>query len=459
MPEQSSTAHTDQRALNIARVSTLTATAIAVADMIGIGVFTSLGFQVRGLPSAFSLIMLWVVGGITALCGALAYAELAAALPRSGGEYNFLSRIYHPAVGFLAGWVSATVGFAAPIAVAAMAFGTYFMGAVPGFLGNVVSPGIASLLLGLALAWIVSFVHLTGVRHGGLFQNISTAIKVVLIAAFIVAGFAIGTPQPISFAPSAQDIGYILSAPFAISLVFVMYSYSGWNAATYIINEVRDPEKALPRSLLAATLIVLVLYVALNAVFLYTTPMEKMAGQINVAQIAGAEIFGDAGGRVVAALICIGLVSAVSAMVWIGPRVNMVIGEDIPALRFFARTTRTGVPTTAILFQLAVVNLLLFTQSFEAVIDYIQFSLTFCTFLAVLGVIVLRRTQPALPRPYWVWGYPVTPVVFLLVTGFMMYYLATQRPMQSLASVLTMLAGLAVFGLSRLPIASPAEKA
>ena len=340
MPEQSSTAHADQRALNIARVSTLTATAIAVADMIGIGVFTSLGFQVRGLPSAFSLIMLWVVGGITALCGALAYAELAAALPRSGGEYNFLSRIYHPAVGFLAGWISATVGFAAPIAVAAMAFGTYFMGAVPGFLGNVVSPGVASLLLGLALAWIVSLVHLTGVRHGGLFQNISTAIKVVLIAAFIVAGFAIGTPQPISFAPSAQDIGYILSAPFAISLVFVMYSYSGWNAATYIINEVRDPEKALPRSLLAATLIVLVLYVALNAVFLYTTPMEKMAGQINVAQIAGAEIFGDAGGRVVAALICIGLVSAVSAMVWIGPRVNMVIGEDIPALRFFARTTK-----------------------------------------------------------------------------------------------------------------------
>src|SRR5512145_2452080 len=153
MPEQSSTAHADQRAATVAKVSTLTATAIAVADMIGIGVFTRLGFQVAGIPSAFSLIMLWVVGGITALCGALSYAELAAALPRSGGEYNFLSRIYHPAVGFLAGWVSATVGFAAPIAVAAMAFGTYFMGALPGFLGDVLSPGAASLLLGLALAW------------------------------------------------------------------------------------------------------------------------------------------------------------------------------------------------------------------------------------------------------------------------------------------------------------------
>src|SRR5215813_2575066 len=144
MADQAHTGSLPDRALAVARVSMATATAIAVADMIGIGVFTSLGFQVRGIPSAFSLLMLWVVGGITAMCGALAYAELAAALPRSGGEYNFLSRIFHPAVGFLAGWVSATVGFAAPIAVAAMAFGTYFMGAVPGFLGGVLSPSAAS---------------------------------------------------------------------------------------------------------------------------------------------------------------------------------------------------------------------------------------------------------------------------------------------------------------------------
>lgn len=439
----------NQRSVDLVKVSTVTATAIAVADMIGIGVFTSLGFQVGGIPSAFSLVMLWAVGGITALCGALCYAELAAALPRSGGEYNFLSRIYSPAVGFLAGWISATVGFAAPIAVAAMAFGTYFMGAFPGLLDGVVSPAVASLILGLALAWIVSLVHLSGLKQSSRFQNVSTAIKVVLIVGFIVAGLAVGTPQPISFAPSSQDLGYIFSAPFAISLVFVMYSYSGWNAATYIINEVRDPERTLPRSLLAATLIVLVLYVALNAVFLYTTPMSKMAGQINVAQIAGAEIFGDAGGRLVAALICIGLVSAVSAMVWIGPRVTMVIGEDLAGLRFFARKTKAGVPAPAILFQLAVITLLLFTQSFEAVIDYIQFSLTVCTFLAVLGVIVLRWTQPGLRRPYRVWAYPLTPVVFLAVTGFMLYFLVTQKPMQSIAGLLTMLAGLAVFAVSR----------
>src|SRR5215472_8292399 len=155
----------------IARVSIVTATAIAVADMIGIGVFTSLGFQVREITTGFSLLMLWVVGGLTALCGALSYAELATALPRSGGEYNFLSRIYHPALGFLAGWVSATVGFAAPTALAAMAFGVYFQG---------VLAGVPPLMLGLGVIWIVALVHLIGIRHGSRFQNVSTAIKVVL---------------------------------------------------------------------------------------------------------------------------------------------------------------------------------------------------------------------------------------------------------------------------------------
>ena len=439
MPSSTSPTPSDKRTVQIARISTVTATAIAIADMIGIGVFTSLGFQVKEIPTGFSLLMLWVVGGVTALCGALSYAELAAALPRSGGEYNFLSRIYHPAVGFLAGWVSATVGFAAPTALAAMAFGVYFEGVFPGW---------PPLVLGLSLTWIVALVHLSGIRHGSTFQNVSTAIKVVLIVAFIVAGFTVASPQPISFAPSARDLDHLLDAPFAISLVFVMYSYSGWNAATYIINEVRDPQKSLPISLFAATLIVLVLYVALNAVFLYTTPIQSMAGQLDVGLIAGKWIFGDAGGRIVGALICIGLISSVSAMMWIGPRVTMTMGEDISALRFFARTTKTGVPRAAILFQLAVSTVLLLTQSFEAVLDFIQFSLTACSFLAVLGVIVLRREQPLLPRPYLVWAYPITPVLFLMVTAFMMYYLITQRPMQSLAGLLMMLAGLAVYAIS-----------
>jgi len=426
---------------NPALVSTWTATAIVIADMVGVGIFTSLGFQVKDITSGFSLLLLWIVGGIVALCGAFCYGELGAMFPRSSGEYNFLTRSYHPAFGFLAGWVSATVGFAAPIALAAMAFGEYFKAIVP---------GIPPLLLGLAISWLIAFVHLRGIRSGGAFQNTWTVVKLVLIIAFLIAGFAFGSAQPISFAPSPTDLKQILSAPFAISLVFVMYSYSGWNAAAYIVGEIREPHHSLPRALFTGTLVVLILYVGLNAVFLYTTPIDQMAGQINVAVIAGRHIFGEWGGRLVGALICLGLVSSISAMTWIGPRVTVAMGEDIALLRVFSRKSGNDVPTTAILFQLAVVTLLLLTQSFETVLEFIQFSLTFCSFFTVLGVIKLRFTQATQPRPYRAWGYPVTPLIFLGVTGFMMYYLITDRPVQSLAGFILMFAGLAIYYASRL---------
>jgi len=305
----------------------------------------------------------------------------------------------------------------------------------------------------------VSLVQLGGVRHSSTFQLIATILKVVLIVAFLIAGFVVGTPQPISFTPAAADFTHVTSAPFAIGLVFVMYSFSGWNAATYIIGEMRMPEQNLPRALLTGTLIVLVLYVALNAVFLHTTPIDKMAGQIDVARIAGSHIFGELGGRIVGAMICIGLVSSISAMMWIGPRVMMTMGEDIPALRIFSRKSSNGAPAYAILFQTAVASLMLFTRSFEAVLDFIQFSLLFCSFFTVLGVIKLRITRPDLPRPYRAWGYPITPVVFLLVTGFMMYYLLTDRPLQSFLGIVIMISGLLIYAVFRKRPGLPAAAA
>jgi APA family basic amino acid/polyamine antiporter len=421
-------------------VSVIVATAIVVADMVGVGVFTSLGFQVKDIPSGFSILLLWTVGGLVALCGVFSYSELGAMFPRSSGEYNFLSRAYHPAFGFLAGWVSSTVGFAAPVALAAMAFGEY---------AKSVLPGVPPMALAIGVVWLVSLVQLTGIRHSSTFQLISTILKVALIVAFLIAGIVVGTPQPISFAPSASDLSHVISAPFAIGLVFVMYSFSGWNAATYIIGEMRDAKQNLPRALLVGTLIVLVIYVALNAVFLHTTPIDKLSGQLDVASISGRYIFGDVGGRIVGAMICIGLISSISAMMWIGPRVMMTMGEDIPALRVFSRKSTSGAPAYAILFQLAVACLLLFTRSFEAVLDFIQFSLLFCSFFTVLGVIKLRLTGPELPRPYRAWGYPITPLVFLLVTAFMMYYLLTERPLQSFLGTLIMISGLLIYAVFR----------
>ncbi len=229
------------------RISLLTATCIVIANMVGTGIFTSLGFQVGDLPSGFAITALWVVGGICAMCGALSYAELGAALPRSGGEYNFLREIYHPSLGFLAGWVSGTVGFSAPVAIAAMPFGTYLAEIIP---------GTNPLLWGLAVVWITTFVLLLDLRLGSAFQIGSTLLKVGLIVVIIVAGFSIIGTQPISFFPVKNDAGLIVSTPFAVSLFWVMYAYSGWNASTYITSEIRNPARNIPLSVGLGTLLV-----------------------------------------------------------------------------------------------------------------------------------------------------------------------------------------------------------
>jgi basic amino acid/polyamine antiporter, APA family len=418
----------------------VTACSIVIANIIGTGIFTSLGFQLNDIQSGFPLLMLWVIGGIAALCGALCYGELSAALPRSGGEYHFLSKIYHPALGFMAGFVSATVGFAAPVALAAMAFGQYFNGVF-----DAGSPVVVSFVV----VWIVTVFHLRNLRVGSAFQNVSTLVKLLLIGALIGVGFFVPSNQPISFLPASGDKAAMLSGPFAVALVYVMYSYSGWNASAYISSEIKRPEKNVPRSLLAGTGVVIVIYVLLNAIFLATTPAQELKGQLEVALIAGKHIFGDNGGRFAGAIICLGLVAAISSMTWIGPRVTMSMGEDHWLLRWLGRKNQHDIPTNAILLQLLFVNLLLLTQSFQDVVRYTQFSLLLCSLLAVLGVIVLRFTSPDITRPYRVWLYPVPPVVFSIITIWMMFYLLRSHTVESLAGLATALLGLLLYFCAR----------
>ena len=417
-------------------VGFLTACSIVIANIIGTGIFTSLGFQLANLQSGFVLLMLWVIGGAAALCGALCYGELSAALPRSGGEYHFLSKIYHPALGFMAGFVSATVGFSAPIALAAMAFGKYLQGVL-----DFGSP----IFFSFAVVWLVALFHLKNLRFGSAFHNLSTLIKLLLIAALVVAGFFVHPKQPIDFFPAPADTTLIFGAPFAVALVYVMYSYSGWNAAVYITGEIKQPERNVPRSLLVGTGIVIVLYALLNAIFLATTPAQELKGQLEVALIAGKHIFGANGGRVAGAVICLGLISAISSMTWIGPRVTMSMGEDHWLLRLVGRKNFHGIPTNAILLQLLIVNLLLLTRSFESVVQYTQFSLLLCSLFTVLGVIVLRMTRPELARPYRVWAYPLPPIIFATITIWMMFYLLRWKTTESLAGLATALVGLLLY--------------
>jgi APA family basic amino acid/polyamine antiporter len=422
-------------------ISLLTATCIVVANMVGTGIFTSLGFQVGDLPTGFSIMALWFVGGVCALCGAVSYAELGAALPRSGGEYNFLGAIYHPVVGFLAGWVSATVGFAAPVAIAAMPFGTYLAD---------IWPGANPLVLSILIVWIATLAMLRDVKVGSAFQDASTILKIALVLVIIGAGFFVKTAQPISFLPVKGDAALLTSAPFAISLYYVMYAYSGWNASTYIVGEVRNPSRTIPLSVGLGTLLVMGLYLGVNAVFLHSTPIPEMVGKQQVALVAGTHLFGAAGAKVMAVFICLGLVSTVSSMMWIGPRVTMAMGEDLRALGWLARESARGIPVTAILTQFIVVNVLLLTATFEKVINYVQFALTLSSTLAVAGVIVLRWRQPDLPRPYRAWGYPVTPLIFLAISGWMLWHMLedakTRGP--SLLGLATIASGLIVYFLS-----------
>jgi len=417
-------------------VGFFTACGIVIANIIGTGVFTSLGFQVADIQSGFALLMLWIVGGVAALCGALCYGELSAALPRSGGEYHFLSEIYHPAVGFMAGFISATVGFAAPVALAAMAFGKYFRGVF-----DFGSP----VLLSFVLVWMVALFHFGNLRLGSAFQNLWTIVKLLLVGVLIGAGLLIEEKQPITFFPHAADTMSIFSGAFAVALVYVMYSYSGWNASSYIIGEVKNPERNVPRSLLAGTMIVIVAYVLLNAVFLATTPEVEMRGQLEVGLIAGKHIFGNNGGRIVGAMICLGLISAVSSMTWIGPRVTMSMGEDHWLLRFLGRKNTGGVPANAVLVQLLIVNLLLLTRSFELVVVYIQFALLLCSLLTVIGVIVLRASRPNVSRPYRVWLYPLPPLLFAGITIWMMIYLLISKTTESVAGMVTAIIGFLLY--------------
>jgi basic amino acid/polyamine antiporter, APA family len=427
---------TVQHAAPARRVGFVTACSIVIANIIGTGIFTSLGFQLTDIQSGFALLMLWAIGGVAALCGALCYGELSAALPRSGGEYHFLSQIYHPALGFMAGFVSATVGFAAPIALAAMAFGKYLQGAL-----DFGSP----VFFSFAAVWLVALFHLKNLQVGSAFHNLSTLIKLLLIAAIILAGFFVYPKQPIDFLPAPGDTKLVFSGAFAISLVYVMYSYSGWNAAVYVTGEIKQPERNVPRSLLVGTGLVIVVYVLLNAIFLATTPAQELKGQLEVALIAGKHIFGANGGRVAGAVICLGLISAISSMTWIGPRVTMSMGEDHWLLRLLGRKNQHGVPTNAILLQLVIVNLLLLTRSFEDVVRYTQFTLLICSLLAVLGVIVLRFTRPKMKRPYQVWLYPLPPIVFSIITIWMMFYLLRSHLTESLAGLGTALLGLLLY--------------
>ena len=426
-----------------------TALAIVVANMVGTGVFTSLGFQLATLQSGFALIMLWVVGGVIAVCGALSYAELGAALPRSGGEYNFLGRIYHPSAGFVSGWVSSTIGFSAPVALAAMTFGAYTTSSILPDASETVRAWVER---GLAVGLIISLtlVHTRKRQTSGAFQTLFTAIKVAVILVISVAGLAlVAEYQPVSLLPRTGDAAALTSSAFAVSLIYVSYAYTGWNVATYLTDELEQPQRSLPRVLFAGAFGVMLLYILLNAVFLLTTPMEKLVGEVEVGVIAARHVFGQTGALFTGVVLGVLLISTVSAMTIAGPRVLQMVGQDIKAFRFLAKTNSDGMPTTGVLVQSGLALIFVLTATFDQVLVFAGFTLALNSLLAVGGLFVLRIREPNLERPFKVPLFPVLPIIYLVLTIWTLVYVAIERPQEVAVSAFLIAVGIAIYLLSR----------
>jgi APA family basic amino acid/polyamine antiporter len=440
------------------RFSLTTATALVIANMVGTGVFTSLGFQVgrdaSGNPvisSGLALILLWILGGVIALFGALTYSEAGVLFPRCGGEYHYLSRMYHPAIGFLSGWISFLVGFAAPVAAASIALGSYLRSAfaLPERLGGALSFVKTPSLFAVAVIVAVTAIHALDKILGARFQNVITVLKVAAIVGMAGLGLLLGKSAHLSFALTPAAGRDILSPAFAISMFFVSFAYSGWNAAAYVAGEMDKPARNLPISLITGTLFVIGLYVLLNFAFLATVPLSELAGQLEVGFIFATKVFGTGAGRIMAGVISFLLLSSISAMIIAGPRVNRVVGEDYYLFRKLGRMSGKEIPVAAIIAQSVLSIIYILTSTFEQVIVFIGFTLNLFTFLTVLGVMILRKKRPDLPRPYRTLGYPVVPAIFLLISVWILTYGLLYRPKESLAGLGITLLGFVVYAIDK----------
>lgn len=416
------------------------ATMIVVASMVGTGVFTTSGFLLETTPSAPAVLWSWLIGGIIAFFGALSYAELVSMYPQNGGEYQLLSKIFHPSIGFIAGWISLIVGFSAPIASAAMAFGEYASNSFPD-LNKFWAAVIVILLL--------STVHAIRVTLGSAVQNIFTVIKIVIVSAFIIGGFYLGDFSLIS-QESANDTASIMFSPaFAVGLIYITYAYTGWNGSAYIAGEVKNPTKAVPRALAIGTILVTLIYLGLNTVFLVAAPTAELSGEIDVGAIAAVHLFGESIGNVFSAIIALLLISSLSAMIMEGPRIYQSIGDDYSVFHFLSKRKGGSGPYIAIALQAIISILMLMTAHFDDLIMYMGFTLSLNSALTVLGVFVMRKREPNAKRPCKCWGYPYTPILFIALSLWMIIFTIIQNPMVALAGGGTILAGLVLYFVAK----------
>lgn len=438
-------------------LTTFSATALVIANMIGTGIFTTTGFLAGDLGQTSLVLGVWIVGGVVALAGCLVYAELSVNLPRSGGEYVYLREAWGPIWGFVSGWVSFFAGFSAPIAAGGLAFAAYLSYFVPSLSPS--SPnaflhsGVQWIHLGngqlLAIGVILFFavVNIIGLSLAANLQNVLTLVKIGVLTAFLSLAFVVGNGDWHHFVqPTMRINSHDIALQFALSLTFVMFAYSGWNAATYVAEEIQSPERSLPLALIGGTVIVIVFYVACNVAFIYALPLGALKGVLPVGSEAARSLFEGRGGAIFSGMMAAALLSCISAMMIVGPRVYYAMAQDGGFFSSAARVhPRFRTPAVAVLFQTLVTIAMIITGTFEALIYYIGFMLVLFAAVATAGIFRLRRRQGWRKLPAVNHFFPLIPVVFLVASSGMLFSTIRLRPTESFMGLLTVACGAGLY--------------
>jgi APA family basic amino acid/polyamine antiporter len=424
-------------------------TNIVIANMIGAGIFTTSGLLMGDLHNPSIMLMLWIIGGIIALCGALCYSELGAAIPKAGGEYIYLSKLFHPLFGFLSGWVSFFVGFSAPIAASAIGFSEYLSRAFPQILNwGVLDASVEEVILkkfyAILLIVLFTMIHLRGIVFGSKVQNYLTIMKVGLIVALIFIGFSFGKG---SFGHFAQggDFSFNFGGlkVMGLSLMWIMFSYSGWNASAYIGSEIKDPKKNFPRSLILGTGLVMLLYFGLNLLYVYAIPPDDMKGVISIGGLAAGNLFGKSFESLFSTLISFALFSSLSAFIILGPRVYFSMAKDGYFFKFASKVNGIHhVPYKSIILQCIIAVIIVLSGTLDQIFTYMGFSLGIFPILAVIGIFKLRRLKKS---EYRMPGFPVIPVIYILAGVLILVLGFMERPVPSSIAILTVVIGIPAY--------------
>jgi len=438
------------------QLGVFSATALVISNMIGTGIFTTTGYLVGDLGSANLVLWIWVVGAVSALTGAFCYSELGINMPSSGGEYVYLTQAFGPTWGFMTGWVSFFAGFSAPIALAALAFSDYLAQFYPAFHLEdsrvLFGSGDWKFTFGWAqvaaclLILLFTTINIFGVQRVARLQNVLTGAKILTLVSFIVLAFSIGSGDWHHFSvPAVRTSTDSIPTQFVLSLFFIYLAYSGWNAATYVAEELKQPSRTLPLALTVGTILVATLYVGLNLVFIYAVPMETLKGETAVGALAASRLFGPQVAGIFAGLMALSLMSTVNAMVTIGPRVYYAMAKNRAFLASAAKVDpRWHTPVAAIVAQ-GVCAMLMTLTPFPQLAIYIGFTLNVFAVMSVAALMIFRRRAGWQKLRVVSFAYPLIPVVFLLVGVWMIIRGVQFKPMISLAAAVTLATGALVY--------------